>query len=76
MDGNIGTWGEVELEKQIAESRTHPPKAQESKNSSSLKEGNARVYMFMQTGAYFRQSLIFEQYLSLIPKSEDPTRLR
>jgi len=38
VDGNIGTWGEVEVEKQIAESRTHPPKAQESKNSSSLKE--------------------------------------
>ncbi len=44
MDGNIGTWGEVELEKQIADSRTHPPKAQESKNSSSLKEGNAMSF--------------------------------
>ncbi len=45
MDGNIGTWGEDEVEKQIADSPTHPSKAQESKNSSSLKEGKAMNFV-------------------------------
>ena len=45
MDGNIGTWGEEEIEKQIAESRTHQPDgdAKDSKNDSSLNKGNGMI---------------------------------
>ena len=45
VDGNIGTWGEEEIEKQIAESRTHQPDddVKDSKNDSSLNKGNGMI---------------------------------